>query len=209
MLNTYFFAVVACFLLFKLYKTLGSIDKSQARKSGVSNIILQDDLDESKDIDIVSKAEASLSQGIRDSFDTLRCFAPQFHAEYFIKGVKKAFPLILEKLDQGDKKVLSQLLGKELYSSFGKEIKRRKEANLLCKTSVIGIKSVEIVAAKIIQNSKAQINVTILSEQIKVTENEKGEAVEGNINNILTLTDHWIFESKLSNTLTWKLISAS
>ncbi|MDE0334882.1 MAG: Tim44/TimA family putative adaptor protein, partial [Defluviicoccus sp.] len=73
-------------------------------------------------------------------------------------------------------------------------------------TTVVGIKSAEIVEAEM-SGRNAFVTVTFVSEQVNVTRDADGEAIEGDPTQVTDVTDIWTFaRNTRSRDPNWKLI---
>ena len=109
-----------------------------------------------------------------------------------MEGARGAFEIIVKAYSDGDEKTLQTLLNDEVLVKFSALILERKTASQILETAIIGIKSVEIIDARI-DGRTAFVGVEIISEQINVLRNKVGVAIEGDDNQITEVTDLWTF----------------
>ncbi|NQV54908.1 MAG: Tim44 domain-containing protein [Rhodospirillales bacterium] len=130
---------------------------------------------------------------------------PSFDPQEFIGGSRAAFELIIEAFAQGDRESLNSLLSDEVYNNFTSAIDAREEKEEVLENTLIRLVSAEPIEAYL-EDTNAFITVKIISEQVNVTLNAKGEAVDGNSNQISEITDIWTFSRDLhSRNPNWKL----
>ncbi len=220
MLDIIFFAIIAAFIISRLFKILGDtqyekedrpqnqdVETSIFRGFGVEN---EDDLRKEiiQQIDMMSALEASLPEDQRKVFEQLRESDVTFTADKFVEGAKAAFEMIVKALSDGDKETLSRLLDPEVYEDFAKEIDRRTEANQKHEVTIVAMKSCDITDADI-EKGKANIAVKIVSEQINLVKAiSDGVLLGGNPSKINIVTDVWMFSKPFnSKNKMWQLVS--
>ncbi len=119
--------------------------------------------------------------------------------EQFIKGAKAAYEMIITSFAKGDKNTLRPLLNKEIYQNFSDEIDQRKKENLKSELTFVGVKSAEI------KNFEKKDNIYIftvnfVSEIITCKKNKDNKIIEGNAEEIKTVTDVWKFSKNMWST---------
>ena len=209
MLDIVFFALIAGFIMLKLFNVIGRIENNEYNNKKNIHSILNELSNKKKkvvDVEIVSAAEAALPQKTRDVFDKIRKYEPTFDVTYFIEGVKKAFNTIIQALNKGDKNTLKNLLSNEIFSLFNKELNRRKASGQTYEVTVVGIKSVDILDTSI-KNLDATIKVKIISEQIKVIKDKSEKIIDGSSNRIINIQDTWSFNKNIKKDSIWKLVA--
>ena len=119
--------------------------------------------------------------------------------EQFIQGAKSAYEMIITSFAKGDKNTLRPLLNKEIYQNFSDEIDQRKKENLKSELTFVGVKSAEI------KNFEKKDNIYIftvnfVSEIITCKKNKDNKIIEGNAEEIKTVTDVWKFSKNMWST---------
>jgi predicted lipid-binding transport protein (Tim44 family) len=117
---------------------------------------------------------------------------PSFDPDGFLAGVRAAFEMIVGAFAAGDAATLRPLLNDEVFENFKRAIDTRTAANETLQTTLVGIKSTDIIEAEL-QGRVAEITVTIVSEQINVTRNAEGQVVDGDPVKVEPVTDIWTF----------------
>ena len=107
-----------------------------------------------------------------------------FDHKNFVEGAKLAFETIIDSFNKGDKKTLKNLLTKEVYLIFEKEI---NENNIDSNNQFFSL-NIEKIESVIIENGIIKISIKFISEQFK----NNDEAT------IVKKEDIWVFE-KLVN----------
>ncbi|MGP1394037.1 MAG: Tim44/TimA family putative adaptor protein [Inquilinaceae bacterium] len=134
---------------------------------------------------------------------------PSFDERGFVNGAKAAFSMIVEAFAAGDTAALRPLLDDELYDSFSTEIRRRLAENETRETTIVKIRSAEIVEAQMSGNT-ALVTVKFVSDQINVTRDETGAVVDGDPDTAIELTDLWSFSRNTRSTdPNWTLVATA
>lgn len=136
---------------------------------------------------------------INDSINQIITISPGFDLDSFIEGAKKAFEFILTKYSKNDAKSLNRLVSEEIFSAFNNQIVERKKNSETLEITVISVKDPEIQSIKIEKKNKALICLRFDSEQVQLTKNIKGEVIDGDNNQILSIRENWTFSKNLKN----------
>jgi predicted lipid-binding transport protein (Tim44 family) len=127
----------------------------------------------------------------------------------FLRGAEIAYEKIIMSFAKGDKKLLKELLEKNLFSRFSEVIDERKTKQLKYETTFIGLKSAKILEYKKIENIY-KITVNFISEIITCTKDKNDNVVEGSSDTIKTVNDVWKFSKNMwSQDPTWYLFDTS
>ena len=127
----------------------------------------------------------------------------------FLKGANIAYEQIITSFAKGDKKLLKNLLGKNLLSEFLEVIDERKQKELKYETTFIGLKSSKILEFKKIENIY-KVTVDFVSEIITCVKDKNNQIIEGNPDTIKTVNDVWKFSKNMwSQDPTWYLVETS
>ncbi|MFM8801609.1 MAG: Tim44/TimA family putative adaptor protein [Tagaea sp.] len=132
------------------------------------------------------------SPALRQGIDDIRRADPSFDAAGFVDGAKGAFEMIVLAFAQGDTAGLKPLLAPDVYRGFETAIKDRLAAKQTLETTLVGIRTAEIVEAKL-DGRNAVVTVKFVSEQVNVTRDADGNVVDGEAAKVLRLTDQWTF----------------
>lgn len=133
---------------------------------------------------------------------------PNFRADAFINGAKKAFQVITEAFNKADTEALKMLVSNSIYKKLQEVIRQRQTDKMTAETEFICFDKAEIIHAKITGKNKAEISVEFVTEQINVLRDKNDKVVQGDENYIQTITDIWTFERPLdAKTLNWVLVS--
>ena len=135
---------------------------------------------------------------LQRGYDEIRRADPSFAPAEFVQGARSAFEMIVASFAQGDTDTLKPLLAPDVFEGFARAIRERVAGKLTLETTLVGIRSADIVAASM-QGRFANVTVKFVSEQINVTRDADGKVVDGEPAKIAVLTDQWTFARDTRN----------
>ncbi|MBM3597387.1 MAG: Tim44 domain-containing protein [Alphaproteobacteria bacterium] len=148
-------------------------------------------------------AEPSLADGLSQ----IKAADSGFRADDFLAGARVAFEMILESFARGDSAALRPLLADDVYRKFAAAIDTRERAGEVLETTLVGIRSAELVEARL-QGRDAIITVKFVSEQVNVTKKRDGTVVDGDPSEVVVVTDVWTFQrSTRARDPNWTLVA--
>jgi predicted lipid-binding transport protein (Tim44 family) len=214
-----FFAIIAAFIAFKLYKVLGrpgENDDTNTKKRTMKDVTAQwKPKGDSNVIDLpVNKTSAQeeplhSNPEIAATLASIRTIDRNFTPEKFTSGAKKAFEMVINAYAKGDKDTLSSLLSPEVYQEFADAIEARAAAGEELQTTLIAIISSDITAATLTKNI-AHITVKFVSDQVNITRNKNGEIISGDLAESERIEDSWTFSRNVEAVNpNWTLIATS
>lgn len=118
---------------------------------------------------------------------------PDFSEAEFLSGARMAFEMIIAAYANGDKKTLRPLLADQVYASFAGAIDARARASEELTTELMGIRSVQVVDARLV-GTFAHVTVRFATEQINVVKTLEGRVVDGDPSRIVDVVDDWTFQ---------------
>ena len=121
-----------------------------------------------------------------------------FDSKDFLEGSKKAFEFIIKNYSEENLEPLKNLLSKSIVNEFKSQIDIRIKKSQNLDITIIGIKNANIVHASLKINT-AIITVKFESEQVHVLKDLKGQIIEGDNNQILTIDEKWSFSKNLKS----------
>lgn len=137
----------------------------------------------------------------------IRAADSAFNPQDFVGGARIAFEMILMAYAKGDLKSLRPLLANEVFEEFAGAIREREQAGEHLETTLVGVKQAEIVEAEL-QGKTAFVTVKVVSEQINVTRDKEGQAIDGADKRVETITDLWTFaRNTRSRDPNWTLVA--
>lgn len=213
-----FFAMIAVFLILRLRGVLGKRDGNE--ESGILDLFKQnvdiDKPDNNKESDVVKLSDGGEKDDTQisgfeelvvdnENEDPLVAGIAQvqkhdtdFNDEDFMVGARVAFETILNAYASANLDELKLLLSNEVYSNFAKAIQDREQAGHFMEDTLIGIMKSEIVEAYM-EDLNAHITIKFVSEQVNAIRDENGDVVQGNANEVLTVSDFWTFTRDTKN----------
>jgi predicted lipid-binding transport protein (Tim44 family) len=130
-----------------------------------------------------------------------------FNATDFLAGARAAYEMIVTAFAEGDRKVLKNLLSKEVYDGFVAAITQRETRPETIEFKFVGIDKAEITGAAV-KNGTAQVTVRFLSKLVSATHDKTGKVIDGDPVHVGDVTDIWTFARDVnSRDPNWKLIA--
>jgi predicted lipid-binding transport protein (Tim44 family) len=130
-----------------------------------------------------------------------------FEPNPFLKGARTAYEMTVAAFAEGNRRLLKQLLSREVYDSFAGAIAERERKGETVEFSFVGINKVEIVDAEL-NGEMAQITVRFVSELITATHDKNGVVLDGDPKKIREVTDIWTFARDISaRDPNWRLVA--
>ncbi|MEE8145183.1 MAG: Tim44/TimA family putative adaptor protein, partial [Kiloniellales bacterium] len=189
-LDIILFGAIAAFLILRLRSVLGRRSgHDQSPKHDPFRDRRKEDSPEDKVIQLPDRtspgeaedlAEAGVAAGtpVEQGLTQIKLADRSFDTKGFINGTKAAFEMIVSAFSQGDSKTLRPLLSNDVYDDFNGAIKAREERDETLESTLVGISEADIIEAEL-QGKTAFVTVKFITEQINVTRDAQGEAVNG------------------------------
>ncbi len=215
-----FFAMVAAFLILRLRSVLGrrtgnekperwTSRQSQTQQRGEAPDNVARLPDRNRPATDVAPLDLSNASPVDKGLAQIHAADPSFEPRSFAEGARGAFEMIVGAYAQGDTATLRPLLADEVYENFAAAIKSRQQAKQILETTLVGIKSADVTDARM-DGRNALVTVKFVSEQINVTRDAAGTVVEGDPQQIATVTDVWTFSRNTrSRDPNWLLVATS
>jgi predicted lipid-binding transport protein (Tim44 family) len=207
-LDIVLFAMVAAFLVLRLRSVLGKKTGHQDRRQDSITRRQKDDDNEgnvvelsNRNIDSSDSAQSSeaspvltldTQDPVLEGITEIRSADSDFNPGEFAEGACGAFEMIVQAFAGGDSETLKNLLAEDVFENFNDAIEERHGANESLETTIIGFKSADIIEAEML-GTKAAITIKFVSEQVNVTRDSEDRIIEGDPNQVATITDIWIF----------------
>ncbi|MDH5796477.1 MAG: Tim44/TimA family putative adaptor protein [Anaplasmataceae bacterium] len=182
------YAIFSVFIIYKMYLSFGNSGHSFIPVDDFAiNVNATEEYDDFIEGDTIK---------IKNNVETIKKYNSNFLVKNFIQGSEKAFSLVIEAFNDGNKSLLKDLLESGLYKKFESIIDDRNNEEYK-KTTVISINGIKIQDISVIDNYIA-IYMKIDSTQINEVDSSDKNIVD----------DYWTFGKKLKtyNNM-WKLIS--
>lgn len=212
-LDIVFFAMLAIFLGLRLRSVLGRRTGTEKRPPDPfkpqepaapadDNVIRLPERDRKALAQLAGESDTPLARGLQQIHQA----DPDFDEAGFVGGARAAFEMIVTAFAKGDLDQLRPLLADEVFANFKAAIDARKANGEVLETNLIGITSAELIDADV-SDSTAKVTVRFISEQANVTKAADGKVVDGDANQIVTITDLWSFARDLnSGDPNWALV---
>lgn len=214
-LDIILFAMVAAFLVLRLRSVLGRRTGNEERPRDMAarrenenegNVIELADRTESDDDGEDLARDAESDDPLVAGTAQIRLADPNFDVNEFQGGARSAFEMIVHAFATADSGTLRTLLSEEVAENFQNAIKERLEAGETLETTVIGVKSAEVIEAEM-RGRDATVTMKFVSEQVNVTRDTEGRVIEGDPNQVTDITDIWTFaRNTRARDPNWKLI---
>jgi predicted lipid-binding transport protein (Tim44 family) len=218
-LDIILFGAIAAFLILRLRSVLGRRSgQDQSPKHDPLRDRRKEDSPEDKIIQLPDRtspgeaedlAAAGVDAGspVEQGLTQIKLADRSFDTKGFINGTKAAFEMIVSAFSQGDSKTLRPLLSNDVYDDFNGAIKAREERDETLESTLVGISEADIIEAEL-QGKTAFVTVKFITEQINVTRDAQGEAVNGDSGGVSTVTDIWTFaRNTRSRDPNWTLVA--
>jgi predicted lipid-binding transport protein (Tim44 family) len=145
----------------------------------------------------------ALERPLLDIYRADRSFDP----EHFMRGAKQAYEMIVTAFAEGNRKILKDLLSREVYEGFVSAITERETRGEQMDQSFVGINRADLIEAEL-KNDLAQLTVKFLSQLISATRDRAGQVISGDPQRIRDVTDIWTFAREVgSRDPNWRLVA--
>ncbi len=205
-------AMVAGFLILRLRSTLGrrtgheQQQDAYGRSDNVVNLPPRGAADtpenSARDIDPQyqgTKFEEGLTQ--------ITLSDPNFTVDGFLNGAGKAFEMIVSAYANNDTDTLKPLLADDVYASFASAIQDREDRDERLETDLVVIKPAKLEEVSV-AGRVATVAVRFESEQVNLIKDADGQIIDGDPEQIESVTDIWTFERNLaSSDPNWLLVA--
>jgi predicted lipid-binding transport protein (Tim44 family) len=125
----------------------------------------------------------------------------------FMEGAKAAYEMIVTAYAAGDRDTLKTFLSDDVYRSFERAIADREAQQYSHETTLVAMKETEVIDAEM-KDSTAEITIKFVSELVNVTRDSDGRVVDGDPNQVDTITDIWTFaRDTRSRDPNWALVA--
>ena len=136
---------------------------------------------------------------------------PAFDPDTFIRGAKQAYEMIVTAFAEGNRKLLKDLLSRDVYEGFTRAITDRESREEQVDQSFVGIDKADILESEV-KSGIASITVRFVSQLISATRDKAGAIINGDPQRIKEVTDIWTFSRDISSAKAranpnWRLIA--
>ena len=136
---------------------------------------------------------------------------PTFGPKSFMEGAKQAYEMIVTAFAEGNRKLLKDLLSRDVYEGFTRAITDRESREEQVDQSFVGIDKADILDSEV-KSGIASITVRFVSQLISATRDKAGAIISGDPQRIKEVTDIWTFSRDISSAKAranpnWRLIA--
>ena len=212
-LDIVFFAMLAIFLGLRLRNVLGRRTGTEKRRADpfkppepapqtADNVLRLPERDRKALETLAGEADSPLARGI----GAIKGADPRFDGAGFVGGARGAFEMIVTAFAKGDVQALRPLLADGVFDNFKRAIDDRTSKGETHETTLVAIGSTELIDGGL-DGSTAKVTLRFVSEQANVTKSADGKPVDGDPNQIHTITDIWTFARDVrSSDPNWMLV---
>lgn len=202
-------ALIAGFIIYRLYTTLGEKTGYKGDKKGPSSNVVDFNAKKSTKPSRKKAPTGKIAPALRPALQEITKNDPDFSLKNFTEGATIAFEMVLDAYAAGDLKLLKNLLSPDVYKAFKTAITERTKKGHTLENTLIRVEDV-VVHNAAIKTNKAQICVRYTTEQVPIIKDKEGKIIDGNPNQIDQVIDTWTFERSLkSRDPNWALISTN
>jgi predicted lipid-binding transport protein (Tim44 family) len=205
-------AMIAGFVLFRLYTVLGRRTGHERRTDDLSRVPDRAPPKEAASLRPTigtSAADQPASGPVARALLEIKLLDRGFDAAAFLAGARAAYEIIVAAFARGDRTALRPLLSDEVFATFESAIRAREERKLRVEFHSSGIRAARITGASL-NGRAAEVTVTFDSEFVLATYDEAGALIEGDPKTPHTVTDIWTFaRDTRSKDPNWALIATA
>lgn len=157
------------------------------------------------------KTYPSIEEAARPGLIEVARLDPAFDPDSFIRGAKQAYEMIVTAFAEGNRKLLKDLLSRDVYDGFTRAITEREGRGEQIDQSFVGIDKADILESEV-KSGIASITVRFVSQLISATRDKAGAIINGDPQRIKEVTDIWTFSRDVSSAKAranpnWRLIA--
>jgi predicted lipid-binding transport protein (Tim44 family) len=159
------------------------------------------------EIEQLSHGDAAVASGLKALAEADSGFSPKA----FLEGAKSAYEMIVTAFAEGNRKLLKDLLSRDVYDGFTRAITDRESRGEQVDQSFVGIDKADIMESEM-KSGIASITVRFVSQLISATRDKAGAIIHGDPQRIKEVTDIWTFSRDISTAKAlanpnWRLIA--
>ena len=229
-LDIILFAAIAAFFVLRLRNVLGkrtghqnppgsAYDPFAKRKDETDEKVVhlpdrgrpakpgEDDAEEAVAEGPAAPAEEPAATPLAAGITQIKLADKSFDEDQFVSGARMAFEMIVAAFAQGDTGALRPLLSNDVYADFAGAIEERQREGHVLETTLVGLQETALVEAEV-QGRTAFVTLKFVSDQVNIMRDKDGEVIEGDPNQVTTVTDLWTFaRNTRSRDPNWTLVA--
>ncbi len=157
--------------------------------------------------EFIWKGFAEPGSPLAENLDRVADLDRTFNPHEFLGGAKSAYELIVTAFADGDRKILKNLLSKDVFSGFDAAISARQKAGETIESSFVGIDRATILDAAA-KGRTVSLTVKFVSELISATRDADGKVIDGDPKKVREVVDIWTFMRDTSTRdPNWQLVA--
>jgi predicted lipid-binding transport protein (Tim44 family) len=139
--------------------------------------------------------------------DAIAAADPSFAIKPFLDGAKSAYEMIVTSFADGDRRILQNLLAKDVYDSFTAALSEREKRGEKVETTFVAIDNGSVADAEM-RGRVAEITLRFSAQLITATRDSNGAVIDGSADKVVEINDIWSFARDVdSRDPNWKLAS--
>lgn len=185
-----FFAAMAGFVCYQLYKVLGTgggeagPEREEQKRPHLR--VVEEVANHEQDTPQIAPEE------VPEWLVQVRETWPEFDQKQFLEGAKSAYEMIVEAFSGGNMADMKPYLDPGVFNAFEEAVKARAAANQSAEMQFVGIDKAEIIDANT-EKGFIKIVVDFTSNQTRLLRDAEGAVIEGDQNRIDLVRDRWTF----------------
>ena len=200
---TVFFALVAIFVVWRLWATLGAGPAAPPYSAPVGAGPRPAPPPPADRWRGVAEPGGPLARGL----DAIAASDPAFDAAEFLPGARMAYEMIAAAFAAGNLDALRPLLGPETFADFSAAIEARRVAGQTMTTTLVALDGADLVEAAA-QDGVARLAVKFRARMTSATFDAAGAVVEGSPTDVAEHVDVWTFARPFgASDPNWRLVA--
>jgi predicted lipid-binding transport protein (Tim44 family) len=200
---TVFFAIVAIFVVWRLWATLGAGPASPPYSAPAGVGPRPPPPPPADRWRGVAEPGGPLARGL----DAVAAADPAFDAAAFLPGARMAYEMITAAFAAGDLDALRPLLGPETFADFSRAIEARQAAGRRMTTTLVALDNADLVEAAA-QDGVARLSVKFRARLTSATMDSAGAVVEGSPTEVDEHDEVWTFARPFgARDPNWRLVA--
>lgn len=205
-LDIIIFAVIAIYIIIKLYNIIGAEDADSENNINVKSQSVIN-LDKEKDYVVVEDnvvnekeiaALAGLQKALITKIDKVKTLDDSFLLNQFLDNSEKAFEMIISAFAKNDEKTLNLLTDEEAKDKFLSSLEQQNEQGNAVNIDIVSFleKSISDISFK---GNVCRITVLFVTEQIFYISDKDNKVIKGDMSKIEKIEDCWTFKKSLKS----------
>lgn len=122
----------------------------------------------------------------------------EFEIGFFFNAAQDVFAMAVEAFGEGDKELLGDLLGEDVFNAFEGAIDARAAAGETLMNEIHAIRKAEVIGA-VLEDKRAQITVRFIADETSVLKDKEGAVLSGDPDRTTEMRDVWTFSRNLKS----------